>query len=529
MAELLIAGAVGVLGYVLSSKSNPSTPAPMTNARKRLPMDLEGTRPATYPIENVPTTTNQALLREHERKAEERYQLAHDPRTSGIISQQYPFFSSYRKQHTNDDLKQRRMENHTGTLEGTDWRRKHEAANLFQPQPQPVTSDGSSGNGVNYDLHRKQAAVTQLQNNVVPFQQVRVGPGVGVDPSVPSADGFHSQYRVLPPDVYSYKKNELPGVVVPGGAQVAARTVDPKFYTKGVPRYWDMGAARPLEKGRATDITAQMVRPNQELKGCHTDTQEYFGIAGHSGPNGPAGAWSRNREDAINTNHTLNLTGARAGVGAFVDTNYDKTKFESQQRETRQDPSAGTLTGNQYRHQAPNTYLVVPNNRSLASVEYAGGAGHFVSTGEARPLDTPQTTLREQLHDKSVGQGIAAPTLTGVRVQCSDKQLLKESKRAGYVVNTYGALPERTDALRRAAFGGQYDLMVNRCQGGVAIRPENPAIQRTQGHGAWYVNNAGPGMSTTANRNKLESVNRFQDYSLAKTVLQGNELHVAIN
>ena len=524
MAELLIAGAVGVLGYVFSRSER----APVVATRQRVALDLDAVRPGTYPFDSAHTQVNQALLKQQEKRSEERYQLANDPRASGIVSQQYPHFSSYRKQHTNDDLKQRRMETHTGTLEGTDWNRKVEAPNMFQPMAQPVTSSGSSGNGANYGLERQQNAVSQLQNNVMPFQQIRVGPGVGVDPNVPSADGFHPMYRVLPPDANSYRKNELPGSVIPGAAPIAMRTVDPKYYTKGVPRYWHMAERRPLEKGRAA-ATAQMVRPLTEAKGCHVDTQEYYGIAGKAGQNVSAGTWSRNKEDGNINLHVTNASGARAGVGGFVGAQYDMTRFEAQKRETPNDPSAGVVTGNQYRHQAPNSFVVSPTNRALAFSEYGGIAGHFVNTGETRPMDQPQPTLREQLHDKNNGGGIAAPTLTGATVQCTDKQLLKEAKRGGYVVNTYGALPERTDALRRAAFGGNYDLMVNRCQGGVAIRPEIVQPERNPGHGSYYINNAQPGASTTANRNKLESVNRFQDFGIAKAALEGNQLHIALN
>lgn len=532
--ELLIAGAIGVLGYTLSKTGAANQAVQMTPVKLgAVNKYLEVPRPGTYPIDVDEQPTSAEAFKIQRERSEEQYQLAADPKLTGVVSSQYPFFSSYRKQHTNDDLKQRRMELHTGLLkEQGVWDNKKEAPALFQPQPQPVTSSGSSGNGPNYDIMRKAAGVSGIQNNTLPFQQIRVGPGIGVGANVAASDGFHSQYRVLPPDAYSYKRNELPGQIVPGSAPVAARTADPKFYSKGVPRFYSM-EQRPLEKGGAA-VTAARVRPEVVRTAlCHTDTQEYFGIAGQSSHRVKDGDWARGaneRQKRPGPLPSTNITGDRAGVGGYVDWNYDPTKFQSQQREHKQSPSDGMLTGNHFPGQATNTYLVSPTNRTLTTTPYGGVARHYVASGESRPYDAPTTTLREQLHDHTSGPGIAAPTLTGATIQCTDRQLHKEAKRGKYSINQYVTMPERTEAFRRATFGQNADLLANRCtKQSIKVRIEPKQPQRPVGHGTLITNNAAPGEDTNKGRNKLEAVNRFQDLNIAKVALQGNPLHIAIN
>jgi hypothetical protein len=416
------------------------------------------------------------------------------------------------------------------------WKSKQETAALFKPVAQPVTSDGSSGNALNYGVQRQASAVSGIQNNVLPFTQIQVGPGLGTTKA--AIDGFHSQYRVLPPDAYGYKRNELEGRVVPGASAVAARAVDPNPYVKGVPRTWDM-ARRPLEKGRAT-ATGQTLRPEfskarsvpSKTTGCRVEGEDYYGIAGAAGQNVEAGAWSRNKTDLRPGLPLTNATGTRASVGGYVGKHYDEARFSSQQREATNEPSNAMLTGNHIRHQAPNTFDVAMTNRDLAKYrDYSGGAAHFVSTGSTRPGDAPSTTLRELLHAKSPGPGAVAPIVTGQTVQCTDRQLLKEAKRGSYVVNTYVAAPERTEEFRRANVGDSLLAADRACGGRISLRSDVNAA-RINSHAAsssMYQNNASSGKSTTDARNKLPVVNAFQDFGIAKAALKGNEFAVNIN
>jgi len=524
--ELLIGGSVLALGYAMSKGTS----------RKKLvdgPRDISVGVPGAYPFPDTPADSG-VLLARQERLAQERWDAARDPRASGIVDRNAPFFSSYAKQSTNDEVKQRRMELYTGvaTLEGSKtgvWQPKTESGARFAPASQPVTSGGSSGNASNYETQRLTSAISAVQSNTLPFQQVRVGPGIGVGAGTVATDGFHSQYRVMPVDAWAYKQNILPGRINPGSSTVTAREVDPKHYSKGVSRFYDM-ERRPLEKGRAA-ATGQAIRPQTGVKGCHYDsTHEYFGVAGTKGQNVQAGAWDRSKNDEGRQLPLTNVTGARAGMGAFTGGVYDSARFESQQRESDQGTGGAGFKGDQRRHQAPSSFLMQATKRDLAKYQdYNGILGHHVPTGAVAPRDVPQPTLREQLHDQGNGYAAAGPaTVTGPTVQCTDRQLLKQAKRGTYSTNTYVTPPERTEAFRRT-HGGMDDVLVRRSVGEVRVRVDANPGQR-QSHGAasrMYMNQAGSGVSTAAN-NKLETENRFQDYGIAQTVLKDNDLHVPI-
>ena len=73
--------------------------------------------------------------------------------------------------------------------------------NTRMPYGQPV-----------YDLYNRQF-VTNKQNNLAPLEQpMRVGPGLGVGPDVPSAGGFQDYFRALPVNVNEERLTTLKGV-----------------------------------------------------------------------------------------------------------------------------------------------------------------------------------------------------------------------------------------------------------------------------------------------------------------------------
>lgn len=513
--EIAIMGLITGLGYAISRQG--------IEPRKKIE-SVTVNRPESYPVPDA--ATSQDLQRQQEKLSEERWIAAQKPGESGIFDPRtMPFFKSMKTQHTNDDMKQRRMELHSGKLDDATWKHKKESGPRFEPTPQRVTSSGSSGNAPTYDVARKVAAVSGVQNNVLPFQQIRVGRGIGVDSDVPASDGFHPMYRVMPVDHASYKKNSLEGRANHGAAVNSARTVDPKYYSKGVPRFYTM-ERRPMEKGRAT-VTGQSYRPSVAAKGCHVDNQEYFGIAGAKGHNVSAGAATRNKSDANHALPQTNVTGARHGVGGYTYAEFDNSKIVSQQRENTKGHM--NLSGDHKAQMAPQNIVTAPTNRAIATTTYTGTAGHFVPVGTTQPLDLPQPTIREQIHDQTNGYAPAAPIIHAARIQCTDKQLLKEAKRGSQVVNTYVSGPQRSNEFRRAKMGDDL-LSSERCIN-MAVKVDgkfNRIVSHAQS-GSLYMNQASPGESSTANRQRLPEVNRFQDYTLARDNLKGNELHIPIN
>ena len=514
--EAVIIGLILGLGYTVSRQGTQ-------RAGKVESVAVD--RPESYPF--VGATPSNELKKEHEKASEERWLASRNPRSSGIVDPRtYPFFTSMKTQHTSDDIKQRRMELFTGKLDEATWKHKQESGPMFEPTPQMLSSSGTSGNGPNYEAMRKVSAVSGIQNNVLPFQQIQVGRGVGVDPSAPASDGFHSMYRVMPVDHSAYKRNTYESRPNHGTAINSAREVDPKYYSKGVSRFYSM-ERRPLEKGRAV-ATAQAHRPKTVVPGCHVDTEEYFGIAGASGHNVPAGDSSRDKSDDRHGFPLTNVTGDRHGIGAYTVTEFDSAKMITQQRENTQ--THGTLTGDRHAQTSSQTFVTAPTKRDLVRRhDHVGGAGHFVPTGAAQPFDAPQPTIREQLHDQTNGFAAAAPVIKGARIQCTNRQLLKQSKRGTQVVNTYVTAPERTGEYRRARMGDDL-LAEDRCVN-IAVK-EDRKLSRAVSHAqssVMYMNQAPPGVSSIGNRSRLPEENRFQDYTIARDNVKGNDLHIKIN
>ena len=480
--EALIIGLIAGLGYAVSRQG--------TEPRKKVNA-ITVDRPASYPVENA--TNSVQLMKEHEQTSEKRWLASQDPRGSGIVDPRTtPFFTSARTQNTNDDLKQRRMEGHIGAAPA--WQHKKESAPFFEQASQNVLSSGSSGNGPTYETMRKVSAVSGVQNNTLPFKQVQVGRGIGLDPNTPAGDGFHSTYRVMPIDFSSYKKNSVEARTNHGAAMNSAREIDPKYFSKGVPRFYTMDR-RPMEKGRAA-TTAQTQRPTITAPGCHVDTEEYFGIAGAVGHRVSAGDSSRNKFDNTPALALTNVTGERHGLGGYTVAEFDNSRVISQQREQKSS---------------------------------SGVAKHFVSAGTVQPSDVPQPTIREQLHDQSNGFAAAAPVIRGASVQCTNRQLLKESKRGSQVVNTYVAAPQRTNEFRRAKMGDE--LVSERRYIPMALKADAPGNRQLSHPQAsvMYMNQAPPGTSSTANRNRLPEENQFQDFTIARDTMKDNDLHIRIN
>jgi hypothetical protein len=520
--ELVIAGLITGLGYVMSRRPSRVLPPPTTNSRV-----LAVNRPESYPFSDA-----SELQRKKDHASEQRWLASRDPNSNIIDHRMAPFFTSMRSQNTNDDVKQRRMELFSGHLNekssatGT-WKPKQESGPRFDPVPQPVTSGGSAGNAVNYDAQRKQAMVSGIQTGIRPFEQKIVGPGLGINSDVPAVDGFHSMYRVKPVDGYAHKINQLESRVVAGGATVPLRQPDPSHYSKGVPRFYAL-ERRPPEKSRAA-TTAQAQRPQvQRVGGCRVDGQEYYGGAGLSGQNLAGASWARHKEDNNMGLPTTNLTGEGRAPGAFTTASFDTAKFESQQRE------ASTLgykniKGDIFAPQAPKGYIVPPTQRDLSRCQgagYGGIAGHIVPSTTSQPVTGPQPTIRDKTQGLSNGPGAAAPILTAATLQCTGKQLLKEAKRGSQVVSTYVAMADRPEEYRRARYGD-----VRRCIPLVAVKRDLNAA-RIASHAqasVMYENQAYPGQSSTAQRARLPEINMRQDYTLAKTNLRGNDLAISIN
>ncbi len=88
--------------------------------------------------------------------------------------------------------------------------KKQELLNFTVPMKQNIAGEPV------HDFSNRMWVSGQM-NNVGPAPKVNVGPGLGLDPSVPAAGGYQQMFRVNPNNVGAYKLTQLPGRIVPGG------------------------------------------------------------------------------------------------------------------------------------------------------------------------------------------------------------------------------------------------------------------------------------------------------------------------
>jgi hypothetical protein len=173
---------------------------------------------------------------------------APDPKPEQAGWRTQPYFRSEKTQGYNPRTAQFKTDLFTGTTNmeysrtGA-YKHKSEAVERFQPGESAarVNYYGKSGQpAVDAEEQRRKFRASARMNNALPFEQIRVGPGVGVGANVASEGGFHPFLRVMPHAVGDYKKNNLPGGIVPGRALVdqgesrsfdAYKKLPPRFYS----------------------------------------------------------------------------------------------------------------------------------------------------------------------------------------------------------------------------------------------------------------------------------------------------------
>ncbi len=122
------------------------------------------------------------------------------------------------------------------------------------------------------DEERYTVSITE-RRDLAPVQPIQVGPGLGLDPNIPAAGGFHEFTRVMPNNVSDYKANQLENRVNEG-----------KFVTAGLPQAYPgiggaMNAKAPgVPKNRAPKDWSQARRPTMTTKvGFVNSTDELRG------------------------------------------------------------------------------------------------------------------------------------------------------------------------------------------------------------------------------------------------------------
>ena len=415
-----------------------------------------------------------------------------------------PFYRSEKTMATSDAYKQNRLELFTGELDACRSRtgtygHKRETGPLFAPgrSAAPVSF---SGRQAYVDLRGAQdEEMFQLGNKydgVGPVDPLRVGPGLGLDPSVPAAGGYQQFYRVYPENANSYRKTTLPGRTIPGMAPVGgAATVGLPTQRGEGKTVWDT-CRRPLQEARAS-ATGQAVHGAHRTRAQPEPVYAYAGNASRQiGAQGGAGeALQRVRADDRFTGFTLNAAGRSAAGG------YQRQEFVDPG--TFREPPGPLPLGAPRGWDQGGFAAAVQNSKARPTQREQGGAAPNV--GATHPATAPRNqaarpTQRNWAHP---AQGAAyaggAPALTldaGVDVDKPDY--------------TCGYMPG-------AAAANQW----NPNQPGARLRRPPNAARVEQG-GMTSVNYGEHGENTSC-MNKVP-IKANLDLGLAGRVLSGNQL-----
>jgi len=318
------------------------------------------------PYDDLDMPSNQLLA--FDEAALKRYKDSFYPHKTGIIA---PFYKT-RNSSTNDEGKQRALDRFTGADPA--YRKKREVEAIFARTPQNIDSSGREGNTAQYDRDIYKSSLTEKNLGQLPFQQIQVGPGLGVGTDVPAADGFHSMLRVMPADGNLHKSSELGGRVNAGSVINATRTMDMTLSHKAPPRVWDQ-SRRPLERGKAQIAEAMArrgVHSSVEPVQCHVDGEYYTGVAYREGAYDAHAATTR-LDDRSARGDLLNLDGQKMG-GHLAYTPGDPYRITSQNREAKTGPGPVAPVRTKENLRCSNMQLLKQAKRgSYPNPEYMAG------------------------------------------------------------------------------------------------------------------------------------------------------------
>lgn len=516
--ELLIAGGIALMGYNMS-------PTPRRSSKRRA--DVLGPSNEYH----APGNDTSGLTRQHIDLATRRWQQSRDAALTGVVSPHtkltnaaLPFFTSAKKQNTNASVKQTKMELFTGantlaeSATGT-YRKKQEVEAMFPTtlDSGQVNSEGRIASSMIKGREDDRFVPSVMQQGVLPAQQIRVGPGVGVAPDVSATDGFHPMHRVMLKNVGEYKKNNLPGRTNHGFHMGKTPQTAPKVAVNKNPGALVMD----LERRPLMPVSGPVTAPAQRstvgpVRRARLVDDERFGNPARVGPD-PRGQNEdrlgyESGRDHPDRNHVLpmiNLSGTAAattaGTGAFTHASFDVSKICAQQREAP--GTNGFLTGPVSRSAAPG-FVVPPTQRAMTNAAgYVMGPG---GTTNAQGLavqrsDDAKHTLRETVNASAVFGATAAVKGGMLDNVWRYKRLGREPSRGAMA--DWAPLPARVNVTQPMQGTAMRDDTLT------ATKNPLPTLPNT------YTNQLG---TQTIPDNKLPSANPRLDLGIAVTQLRDN-------
>lgn len=518
MAELAILAAVGLVGCKLADSGYRSTagaarPSPGPMSLAQISENEQALYDANFQASLNPQQTgivppNQAALFDCYSRQNTINQLR-SPWAAGGMScnPSGPFYRSAKTMASSDAWKQDRFETFTGQLDrcqsktGT-FTHKRESGPMF-PVTQARAPVSFSGRQAYVDLRdgadEERYQVGHRHEGVGPTNPIHVGPGLGLDPSVPAAGAFHQFYRVCPENVNGYRKNSLPGRTIPGKALIPGGANIGAVSELTNPRpVWNLDN-RPLERSRAS-----ATGPSQygSMQPSHRIALEE-GFAGPAtGPGAPPAAVQqathRGRTDNRFCGTILNPLGGSTVGGYNTTSHSDPGSF----RQLLQPLPAGAPRGWNQGGFVSNRQEVGPTQRE--QVTRAGLPGATGMGAPTRLGGPPKPTGRDTLDQRHFTTGPASSRVAAGSV------VYDAGVNRGKPDDTFGYVPG-------AATQNMYNPQVTTAR---LRQPANAA--RVERGGMASVDYARPGSQQRC-YNKLPITAKL-DLGLAKDVLNTNNL-----
>ena len=428
-----------------------------------------------------------------------------------------PFFRGEKTQGNNPRIAQMKTELFSGVTEAWEsktgvYKNKAEGKSRFSPTDTAarVTFGGSAGNPQQDTEKIKESfVISGTMDKTLPFTQVRVGPGLGAGDGVAASGGFHDFTRVMPGNTGDYKKNQLPGGIVPGRGQIDASESRAFAYAKKLPpKFWTAerrptaasgdphaGLAGPMESAYQpqTDfITRDNVHPGDlrcpepcgygyaSLNATCATTRGGAAGVGADGYGDPGDRSTNNRTLTPGGGQGTQpgpawggIPGAAIGVERFT---VEDGRFEKLHRE-------GAKTFSDYTNYGSSGASAVPMGRSLIQVHAPETTLRDITT--VRPYTVGPVTPGDR------GGAHAAPT-----VQRTNRQLLKHAKRGDQVTGYVpGPSMTRPDNLTYGQVGVKRKEIGGRIQGTALIQGggRQPGVNEAQrGDDSRYGRKSGP-------------------------------------
>jgi hypothetical protein len=206
-------------------------------------------------------------------------------------------------------VNRRTLELFTGSVDNPDWRPKIERAPLFSPL---IGAKNLYGDPVRTDEYKSRYFPGNERRNELPFQQVKVTPGLDIGYNAVGKQGYHDMYRVIPREAYVDQLKTLNNPKISYGSYVGPGKKGEKGPIMGsvvqykTPKFSERGV-RDMVRGRSY-ITAPTIYGEYDPKNLATVNRGtkktmMMGPAQHYLPGNTPGKYLGNYREANKENY----------------------------------------------------------------------------------------------------------------------------------------------------------------------------------------------------------------------------------